>query len=329
MAKANSNSFDVRVNVPYPLAVAAAALAPGEWASVISNYPTTLADLLRAGTRNITEYSDKMAWDPDRKKIYYTGGGHQADAKTIVYDDATNTWASAGTPPWLPAFFHGYSHNTYANGTHYHIQYGSKIVRTRDVRFDPLNNTWDSITFNSLNQNAAGSLEWFPTFEATGALMWAKGDDGLWKYKNSILTQIATAAQVPMGNYHNIGVYSSVRDIMYIGGGNGSRKLYTVDNAGNISSQTDCPVAYGIPTAITTVDPVNGNLIVITNDRVLRIFDPNSDWSTGTGPPSAFYTTGYVEGACMGIVACPIPTYGVTMYVTLTPASIYIRKGGA
>lgn len=322
---------------PTALSTAAAALAAGQWATFTPNYPSTLTALINAGGgKRIVEYADKMTWDATRKKIYFTGGGHGQDEKTIVYDDATNTWSDLGTPPWYTPqpgnAIHGYQHNAFANGVQYYGIFASRTVRTRNVE----TNTWSTIDTSGINQfsGLTGALEWFPTYGASGSLMIVQGNGPLDNDPGTVLrrsggswTEIGTPG---MGSYHNVGVYSPVLDLMFFGAGNGSKKTYTLSNTGTITARADCPVNYGIVTAITTVDPVSGKLITLTADKTCRVFDnAGNSWSTDTAPPAGFWSGNiYVpEVEVMGTIACPIPDYGVTMFITIAGPDIYLRKG--
>lgn len=326
---------------PTALSTAAAALAAGQWATFTCNYPSTLTSLIFAGgVKYIVEYADKMVWDSVRQQIYFTGGGHSEDEKTIVYHDVTNTWEDLGTPPWytqLPGnAIHGYQHNTYANGVQYYGIFASRTIRTRDVE----NDTWSTIDTSGINQfsGLTGAVEWFPTYGA-GSLMIVQGggvDDGpgtVLRRSGGSWTEIGTPN---MGAYHNIGVYSSILDLVFFGGGNGSKKTYILTNAGTITAKTDCPSIFGITTAVSTWDPVSGKLLVFDGGaQVLRLFDHvGNSWSTdATAPPAGFWNTSSLYGAlpAFGIIACPIPDYGVTLFISISNGTpqVYLRKGRA
>ena len=343
MATANSNSFDVRVNVPTPLAVAAAGMAPGSWATFNCNYSTvTLGALIGVGGgKRCTEYADKMAWDSGRRQIYFTGGGHGQDEKTIVYNDDTNTWTDLGRPPWFSvnpnSAVHGYQHNAFEGNTQYYLQFGTWNVRTRDVTQG--NASWSSVSGPPLGGYATGALEWFPTYSG-GSLVVVQGSGQgtgeVWRRTGGSWTRIS--GNTPMGDYHNFGVYSPVRNMMYFGGGNDDasvgdgrpNKVHTLSNTGTITERANCPARLTVARAISTVDPTTGNLVTITSDKVVRIYNPDTNtWSTGTAPPPGFWSgTIYSEGEVQGIVAAPVYDYGVTMFITIGGPAIYLRKGG-
>lgn len=317
----------------------AGTMAAGSWATLTSTFPSTLANLLDATNgKRITEYADKAVWDSVRKKIYFTGGGHSASSgtpsyvKTIVYDDATNTWSDLGVPPWYTppngGAVHAYQHNAYANSVHYYLNFGGTTLRTRNV----LTDAWSTLSTSGVGlgtDGAIGALEWFPTY-GTGSLIIVDGNanSSLHRWNGSTWAELANPA---MGGYHNFGVYSPVRDLMYFGGGSGSTAVYTLANTGTVTAKTACPAGIGIISSVTTVDPVSGNLLAITSDKVVRVLNPVTNaWSTDTAPPAGFWSdTIYTEGEAMGIVACPIPEYGVTVFITIAGPTIYVRKGRA
>jgi hypothetical protein len=331
MATANSNPFDVSVNLATPLGAAAAAMAPGSWMALSTNFAgtTSLSALLDAGGgKRICEYSDKMVWLSGRKEIHYTGGGHLQNTKTIMYTDGDNTWHDLGDPPWfsLGNFFHGYQHNAGRGNTHYVLNYGTNIVHARDIP----TNTWtllDTTGVNLGSGGAIGSLEWFPTF-GTGSLIIIFGNAaGLYRWNGSSWSNFAPVPA--MGPYHNVGVYSPIKDLMYFGGGNGSSQLYTLSNTGQVTPRASCPINFGIINSVSTVDPVSGKLLLVCFDQVVRVYDPATDtWSTDTVPPTAFWSDSiYQEGEVMGILAAPIYDYGVTMFLTIGGPAVYLRKG--
>jgi len=309
-------------------------MSPGEWATFACNYPTTFADLLLSGgVKNITEYCDKMVWDSSKRKIYFTGCGHTQTTYTIVYDDLTNTWTKFGPPAWAPVIIHAYEHNAYGNNTHYHNQYDTTTVRTRDVTTDSQNNTWGSINYTADTAGyggqatQTGAFEWFPTYGAGGSLMmWKQGIFGIWRYFGGTWTQIATEAQVPVGAGYGFMCYSAVRDILYFGAGT---DLYTMTNAGTVSAETDCPATMGINAAVMFSDPTTGNLVAVGGDEIVRVYDPDTGlWTTDTAPSSSFFTTGYpLEGAVMAITAVSIPEYGVTLFMPIDAGTAWLRKG--
>lgn len=319
------------------LATAAAGLAAGQWTTFTANYPSTLAALIDAGgSKRITEYADKGIWDASRKQAYFTGGGHGQDEKTIVYHDSTNTWEDLGTPPWYTPVpgnaTHGYQHNSFNSSTQYYGIFSSRTIRTRDV----VANTWSTIDTSGINQYSGliGSTEWFPSYGAGGSLVITQGlgpldnDPGtVVRWFGGSWTEIANP---PMGSYHNFGVYSPPLDLMFLGGGNGSAKIHTLSNTGTVTARTDCPADLGIISSINTIDPVSGKLLVLTKDKVCRVFDNGANtWSTDTAPPAGFWSGNiYVpEVEVMGTVAFPIYDYGVTMFITIAGPDIYLRKG--
>jgi WD40 repeat protein len=338
MATTNSNPFDVRVNTATTLATAAAAMTPGSWTTFNCNFvtpgttPGTLDALLDVGGgKRCTEYADKMVWDPGLRQIYFTGGGHGQQEKTIVYNDDTKTWTDLGSPPWFTVnpggATHGYQHNTFAGGIQYFMQFATNCtIHTRNV----VTGTWGLMNTNGVDlgsTGAIGSLEWFPTFGSGSLILVSGGADSVFRWNGTSWSALAPLPS--MGGYHNVGVYSPIKDLLYFGGGNGSSNLYTMSNNGSINAKASCPVEFGIIASITTVDPVSGKLIVASNDKVIRVYDPASNsWSTDTAPPAGFWSdTIYSEGEAMGIVAAPIYDYGVTMFITISGPTIYLRKG--
>ena len=334
MATATSNPFDVRVSVPTSLSTTAAGMAPGSWTVFNCNFSTGTLDALLdvGGGKRCTEYADKMVWDSSLRLIYFTGGGHGQQEKTIVYNDDTVTWTDLGSPPWYSVnpggATHGYQHNALIGTTHYYLQFGTNTIHTRDVTQG--NAAWGVLPIGglSLGGGATGVLEYFPTFGAGGSLIAVQGVGGgeVWRRVGTTWSIIATPA---MGGYQNAGVYSPIKDLMYLGGGNGSAKLYTMAKNGRITARASCPVGFGINQSVTTVDPVSGKLLLACADKQIRVYDPVADvWTSDIAPPPGFWSgTMYSEGQVMGIVAAPIYDYGLTMFLTISGSAIYLRKG--
>jgi hypothetical protein len=308
-------------------------MAPGSWATFNCNYSTgTLAALLSVGGGKIcTEYADKMVWDASRRQIYFTGGGHGQQEKTIVYNDDTNTWTDLGSPPWYTvnpgSAIHGYQHNALEGDTHYYLIYGTQTVRTRNVTQG--NASWSTLANSAPMTGATGALEWFPTYGANGSLIAITGADIVrWNKTTGTWSSLPTQS---IGPYHNFAVYSPIRDILYFGGGNGSAAVYKMSNTGTITACASCPVDLGIIASVTTIDPLSGNLWAITSDQVVRIYDSGLDsWSTDTAPPAGFWAGIGPGYDLFGTVAVPVYDYGVTMFLTAygSGPTVYLRKGG-
>ncbi|HKW39227.1 MAG TPA: hypothetical protein VJO54_15620 [Burkholderiales bacterium] len=307
-------------------------MAPGSWATFPTQFEGkgTLSSLIDAGDgHRITEYADKMVWFPGRHEIHFTGGGHASNEKTIVYTEIDNTWHDLGTPPWYVkssgGAVHGYQHNAGDGNTDYYLHFGGATIHTRDAA----SGTWGVLdTGIRLGSGGAiGALEWFPTF-GSGSLIIVNGNaDGVYRWNGRSWSNIARLPA--MGRYHNVAVYSPIKDLMYFGGGNGSQQLYTLSRTGKITPRASCPVGFGINQSVTTIDPASGKLLLACYDKVIRIYDPDTDaWSTDTAPPPAFWSGNmYSEGQVMGIVAAPVYDHGVTMFIAISGPAIYLRKG--
>lgn len=319
------------------LQAAADALAAGAWTTFNCNYPTDLDALITVANldgqhHRCTEYADKMVWDSARKKIYYTGSGHASSMKTLIYDDLTNTWSSLGDPTWytptLGQATHGYQHNAFQGSTQYFMQFATNTtIRTRDVTGGNAWGTLNTTGVSTGSDGAIGSLEWFPTF-GSGSLIVIDFAE-CFRWNGTVWSSLGSPS---MGGYHNVGVYSPAKDLMYFGGGNGSGALYTLSNTGIVTAKTACPVEFGITASVCTVDPVNGKFLVFDGTQ-LRVFDPVANsWSIdATAVPAGFWKTDAQYGAlpAFAILACPIPDYGVTLFITLSNGTpkIYLRKG--
>ncbi|PYS33339.1 MAG: hypothetical protein DMG14_32050, partial [Acidobacteria bacterium] len=87
------------------LAQQAASMAPGQWvvlnqAGDGSGYDGNLTSS-GMGAGDILAFASKATYDPVRRRVIYTGGGHGGGPKGIGYEVETNRWSVMANPVWL------------------------------------------------------------------------------------------------------------------------------------------------------------------------------------------------------------------------------------
>ena len=88
-----------------------------------------------------------------------------------------------------------------------------------------------------------------------------------------------------MGVYQNFAEYNPVHKVMIFGGGNGSRDLYKMDNAGTITKMMNAPIDLGTTWgSITTIDPMSGDFLIF-----------------GIGRYSISITSSQIHGLCKAV----------------------------
>ena len=98
--------------------------------------------------------------------------------------------------------------------------------------------------------------------------------------------------------------------------GDGSQDLYELDARGRITKLPAALSPVRVSSTLVTVDPVTGDLLVV-NGREKSFVGLNlqrKEWQTLADPP-------IVEGA-----VAAISTYGVTLFLGIRPAKVYLYK---
>ncbi|PYV44930.1 MAG: hypothetical protein DMG06_04505 [Acidobacteria bacterium] len=130
-----------------------------------------------------------------------------------------------------------------------------------------------------------------------------------------------------MGDYHNFAEYNPVYKVVVFGGGNGSRKLYKMSSNGMITALQDAPVDVGVQSSLFTVDPASGDYLVFSNtNSSFWVYKVQTDtWIQQAGTPPIFQPP-VNETPVHGLVASPISTYGVDLFVDCqTQSSCVVR----
>ena len=297
------------------LADTAAAMAPGTWVELntIGLTGSFLADPANNG-HHILQYSDKAVWDSVNKTFVYAGSGHLGLGKTIIYTPATNTWSQAAVTS-CDDFPHNYQRITFNAGTGLVYKNDGSVNCTYSSATD----TWGSIAGIPFgNQSFSAGLEYFPE---RNRLYWTDAE-----YSSTNFQRIAEF-QFPNGPWnllwsglnggsnHMVAMYSPVYKVLMMGGGEGSTALHRINQDGTKTEMT-APFSIGVIDTVFTLDPMSGNYLVLRSNHTFYEFNPTGSgtWTqlTGAKTPPNFWDT---PTTADNIIAAPITTYGVTMFV--------------
>ena len=294
----------------------AASMQPKEWRELTTvGFTSNLLWIdSNGGADCVFNYSDDMTWYPGTREIYYIGGSHYGPGRFIIYNDSANTWRrNMPSTAWLDRLGHGYDHNALdqKTGRFYHHEMNGRLVIHRwDINLK----RWLSdflVPLANPDMSCCHGDEIFPEFRQ-GGLIVVNGNLGMVLYMSTTTAKWDTLATgLDMATYHNIAKYDPKHKLVYLGGGNGTNTLYKMDTAGTFTKIAAAPIAIGINSSATTVDPVTGDILTIGEDGNFYSYNLESNaWKTEGAPP-----TNSLGGANRLYMVCgPVNTYGVTMW---------------
>jgi hypothetical protein len=300
------------------LARLAASMKPGTWAELTTQGFS--ADLLKVQNHHILEYTDTAVWDPKSQQVLFVGQGHYSAVKFITYSAATNSWKLMPTPVWWKGdpktgkgpIGHAYQNNTIdtVRGVLYHHQSATRLVH----RFEIAKDEWS--TLPEIKGAATGhgtALVYFPERKGLvrvlgGAVHFFDEDKNVW----SLLKE-----KTPMGPYHNIAKYNPVDKSVIFGAGNGSKTLYRMDADDAITPLQDAPFVIRISSTVTAIDPVSGDLLVLSMEDKGKFHAFNMKKNEWRRLPDAPIGEG---------VTASIGSHGVTLVFANRPTKVYLYK---
>ena len=300
------------------LAKLAASMKPGAWAELKTEGYST--ELLKVQNHHILEYTDTAVWAPKTEQVLFVGQGHYSAVKFIGYSAAANSWKLMPTPTWWKGdaktgkgpIGHAYQNNAIdpKRGILFHHQSATRFVHRYDIAKDE----W--ATLPEIKDAAIGhgtALVYFPERNGLirvygGAVHFFDDEKNSWSLLKDRFT---------MGPYHNIAKYNAVDKSVIFGGGNGSKVLHRMDARGNVTQLKDAPFVIRISSTMTAIDPVSGDLLVISMEdkgRFHALDVKKNEWRRLPDAPIA-------EG-----VSAPIDAHGVTMYFANRPTKVFLYK---
>jgi len=295
------------------LAKVAAGLTPGSWAELKTEGYT--AELLQTQHHHALQYAGAAAWDPVSRQVLFVGQGHYSALKFLGYSESANRWTLRATPSWWTGdpqtgkgpIGHAYYNNTIdqARGLFYLHQSGTRLVHRYDVKRD----AWS--TLPEIKDAAVGHGTALVHFPPRGLLRVYSG--AVHVFDEAQQTWTLLDEKTPMGPYHNVAQVSAPQRIVLFGGGNGSRDLYRLDAAGQVTKLRPAPVEIGINTTVVTSDPVSGDFLILhKDDRFFSLNATTDAWQelSMKGLPFA------MQGSPFDVIATPLPDHGVTFFFT-------------
>ena len=303
------------------LSDAAGRLQPGESMVLPTTIPSTL---LTAEGNSIIMWGSSAVWDPVHHQMRYIGkrDSNSFPFHGIYYDEGTNSWGEFTLHPELaaPTYGHGYDLNTVdpATGDHYMRSYGENKVYRRSGA------TWSVIPFPQGMINLGG-LSWVPRL----GLVWA--DSANFKYYdgarwNDINGNVAGG----VAEYHTVSEYNPITNVLLMGAGNGGNALWKYDVAANRVSQ--------IATPPFNVGAADGQGILVSDDSSAAFIGwqkGSANWAAYSVSENRWVALGQSSGDGSApqrgtpnlhtgnnfVVATPISTYGVIMFLQIRSSS--------
>jgi hypothetical protein len=300
------------------LARLAAGMKPGTWAELkTEGYGT---DLLKVQNHHILEYTDTAVWDPKSRQVLFVGQGHYSAVKFIAYSAATNSWKVQPTPPWWKGdpktgkgpIGHAYQNNTIdaGRGLLFHHQSATRLVH----KYDIARGDWSTLPEITGAVTGHGTaLAYFP--ERKGLVRVLGGAVHFFDERKNAWSLLQD--KVAIGPYHNIAKYNPVDRSVIFGAGNGSKALYRLDAQGTITPLADAPLVLRISSTVTAVDPVSGDLLVLSMEDKGKFYALDMKKNAWRRLPNAPIAEG---------VTAPIREHGVTMFFAHRPAKVFLYK---
>ena len=318
----------VNSGVSTALASLAASLHAGTWAELETNQINSTLKSDGGVSGVIFGYTEYIKWDPVAHRLYFLGGDHSQSGtpvmKFVQYEESSNTWSVLPSQDWFTAFAtHGYDHAA-IDPVHRYF-YFRPPGNTTMWRYNLDNPSWTAMPRNNVIQfnSCCVGIEYFPELRG---VIWVSDenvdDGGVVRLSDATgqWDRLGKGAAYPMGRYHNFAEYNPVRKVVVFGGGEGgsaTRQIWKLDAKGTVTRLNKAPIDLGIQNAIFTVDPAGGDYLVLTRTQEFYVYNVVSDtWSLKTrGSSVPIWTTAY-QNAIHGVVAGPISTYGVNVFVT-------------
>jgi chitodextrinase len=320
-----------------PLALLAASLQAGQWATLptLNINPALLA---QGASGFITGDAESIKWDPVTRQLFFLGMDHQPGAgqRFVSYSESTNTWQVLPQTSWMAGagVNHGYDHKALDVANRY-LYVRADYVSRSVYRYQIDTKVWEQVQDNNVVEypSCCGGWDYFP--ELNGVVWYQGGevvsgttyyaglflrDDstGSWRRLGSRLTYVS-------GMYNNFAEYNPKHKVVIFGGGFSNRNLYKLDSSGGVTPLKPAPVDLGNRAGVVTTDPVSNNYLVLSSTgNSFYSYDVASDtWQLL--PTAPIFQPVVNAISTFGVVATPLSTHGVTLFVQCTDSNCVVR----
>lgn len=335
------------------LAQTAALMQPGEWRELATdNLLPTLTQSTCPATGSIFPYAEEAVWDPRSRRVFFLGSDHlhcsTIGQRFVAYSEDTNAWSVLPNPSWFGTnTAHAYDHAAIdvTNGIYYYFPFGGGNSRGLH-RYDTSANTWLTDTSNAPYTDCCAGVEYFPEYVGTntsvtagGVVLAGGGNVYVYRTATNSWSGGLSPTRLNFGDYHTVAEYSPVHKLAIFGGGEiynpaqTFNTLYKLAPNGTITALTPAPFNLRVNQSIVTVDPVSGDFLFFGPNGEFYALNPvTNTWTQLPGPPP-FASPKRESGvtAVDLVVAAPISTYGVVMFVKHIPGNasetkVYLYK---
>jgi chitodextrinase len=303
------------------LAQQAASLAPGQWATLVTNNINPTLTNTGGSSNMIFGYADAMKWDPVSRRMLYLGSDHggnptpgpNSNFRFVAYSEATNAWSVLPNPPWAFTDWatgrytdvHGYDKtaiNAQARRL-YRNPFNSKQIHVYNLD----TGAWSLLPAPPDNgSSCCDAIEYFPEL---GGLVWSQGTGEQLFFNESNQQWSPLGSEGSLASTWMFAEYNPVHHVTILGSSTGA--LFKLSSSGELTPLQDIPVSIYDGSGwngVVTVDPVSGEYLVLTPPtREFHAYDVVSDtWRSDLTPPPA--------PGMNAVLGTPIATYGVNAF---------------
>lgn len=176
---------------------------------------------------------------------------------------------------------------------------------------------WETANYNA--------MEYFPELDCIVSYY---GRSGVVRRLDLNTLTWTGVGSIASAGYHAQMEYNPIHKVMIFGGGDNNMPLHQMDAAGNISQLTVPPVSVSLSVSEFTVDPVSGDLLLLT-PAVLHAYNMNTkQWRQIPFNPSAVGTF-LAPISPHAMLFGAIPTYGCNVLLSTITYNVLVYKHSA
>jgi hypothetical protein len=300
----------------------AAALTPGEWAEVTTNFPT--ATFFKDSTASgIFVYSDDAVWYSDSQWIMFTGSDHGGTVNPgafVIYKAETDTWEKRERG-LRGDFSHAYSFNTIDEEKDVYYHYDHSYPGGKVLAYDIHADVWSAYCTLDPNNTPTGMVEWFPE---AGKMIAVGNNTARLRYLDTAsMTWTGFGPNLHRGiAYHGLGRYNPKHKVILAGFGSTwhidgdlpGYGAYIIDSNLTVTSTSVCSIFVAHPHGLLTCDPVSGDFLVMDRNGNFVSYDLLSDtWKKLPSPTVPVFDP--ADNSPIYVVSAPVPELGVAVFL--------------